>query len=201
MIAVTQMSNLSLGISFVKHEYDKIWRWNVDMAPKLNNHRNDSPFTACLDCLVVSHMSWPGWLLLKRVLWPCSMISVVHVYYRYIIKWRLLFNSKNISFFAVLNDFPHILSGIGKNHMYLLSHTIMKYITYIFAHVICGGIFFRYIHISICLCLWMLTHEMPTLRGQQRPFSTVNSCSWNNWNFIKRKIAHPWWNSNPRLFN
>ena len=47
----------------------------------------------------------------------------------------------------------------------------------------------------------MLTHEMPTLRGQQRPFSTVNSCSWNNWNFIKWKIAHPWWNSNSRLFN
>ena len=27
-------------------------------------------------------------------------------------------------------------------------------------------------------------------RGQHHPFSIVNSCSWNSWNFMKYKIAH-----------
>ena len=38
---------------------------------------------------------------------------------------------------------------------------------------------------------------MPAVRGQHHPLSTMNSF-WYNRNLMKRKIAHPWWDSNPR---
>ena len=40
-------------------------------------------------------------------------------------------------------------------------------------------------------CLSKLTYEIPALRGQQHPILTVNSCSWNNRNFIKWQITPP----------
>ena len=50
-------------------------------------------------------------------------------------------------------------------------------------------------------CVYTLTHEMPTICGQQHAFLIVNNCSWNNRNLTKCNIAHPWWDSNPRPFD
>ena len=30
---------------------------------------------------------------------------------------------------------------------------------------------------------------MPTMYGQQHPLSSINSCFWNIWNFVKWRIA------------
>ena len=40
---------------------------------------------------------------------------------------------------------------------------------------------------------------MPTMQGPQHPFYC--SCSWNNRNFMKWKITHPWWGSHSRSFD
>ena len=45
---------------------------------------------------------------------------------------------------------------------------------------------------------WHRTHEKPAMCRQRHSFSTVNSCSRNNWNFMKWEISHFWWDSNPR---